>query len=171
MTQLIIDEKRCVGFFRTVTQADRAVRNLLAAGFSKEQLAVICPQDCKDHVTCDMPRAEQPGAHAAATIAEGAAAGAAIGGIAVAATAIVTGGIGALAAIPVLLGGGALAGSFSSLILAEGYKNGVEQFFTDALRDGNVVVGVEVQGTDRSARLAEAESILRQAGAEAPPHP
>jgi len=150
MTPETISERPCrVGFFSSKVQADKAVQDLLAAGFTKEELAEICP-----------------GAEA---LAEGSAIGAAIGGIALVATAIATGGAGLLPAVPVLVGGGAIAGGFSNLILSDGYGKGVGEYYVDAIHQGNIVVGVEVEGEDSDARLAQAERILVDDGAVLPP--
>src|SRR5947209_1175578 len=170
MTPETISERPCrVGFFSSKMQADKAVKDLLAAGFQKEELAVVCPADRKNGVACSVPQAEPPGSHGAEAIAEGSAIGAAIGGIALAATALATGGAGLLPAVPVLVGGGAIAGGFSSLILSDGYGKGVGEYYADALHQGKFVVGVEVEGEDSAARLAEAERILANDGAVFPP--
>src|SRR5713226_10098014 len=165
-----MSERPCqVGFFDTKMQAEKAVQDLQAAGFTTEQLAVICPADRNGKLAPNVPRAEPPGTHGAEALAEGGAIGAAIGGIALAATALATGGVGLLPAVPVLVGGGAIAGGFSSLILSDGYGKGVGEYYADALHQGKFVVGVEVEGEDSAARLAEAERILANDGAVFPP--
>ncbi len=170
MTPETVSERPCrVGFFSSKKQADQAVQDLQAAGFTKEELAVICPADRKNGASPSVPRAEPPGSHGAEALAEGGAIGAAIGGIALAATAIATGGAGLLPAVPVLVGGGAIAGGFSSLILSDGYGKGVGEYYLDAIHQGNIVVGVEVEGEESDARLAQAERILVDDGAVLPP--
>jgi hypothetical protein len=154
-----------VGFFTTVEQADKAVRDLLVAGFTKEQVSVICPDQHKHHFATNVSRADPPAAHAGGEITEGAAVGAALGGIALVATTIATGGAGLLA-IPVFIGGGAFAGGFSSLIVSDGYGTGVGEYYEDAIHEGKIVVGVEVESADPTPRLEEAERILTNAGAE-----
>jgi hypothetical protein len=165
------DEPFRVGFFDYVAQADQAVRNLLAAGFTKQQLAVICPDKFKSSFAPGVPRAERPASRVPAAIVEGGAVGAALGGVALVATAIATGGVGVLPALPVLVGGGALAGGFSSLITSDGYFHGIGEYFEEAVHYGRIVVGVELRGTEEDLpRLAEAECILTDAGATLP-HP
>src|SRR5260370_11256848 len=108
-----ISERPCqVGFFDTKMQAEKAVQDLQAAGFTKEQLAVICPADRNGKLAPSVPRAEPPGTHGAEALAEGGAIGAAIGGIAFAATALATRGAGLLSAGPVVVGGGGIARGF-----------------------------------------------------------
>jgi hypothetical protein len=160
-----------VGFFSSKEQAEQAVQDLLAAGFTKAELAVICPADRKKGVGFSAPRAEPAGSHGAEALTERGAIGAAIGGIALAATALVTGGAGLLPAVPVLVGGGAIAGGFSSLILSDGYGKGVGDYYLDAIHQGNIVVGVEVEGEESDALLAQAERILIDDGAVLPPPP
>jgi len=160
------------GFFDTKAQAEKAVQDLQTAGFSKDELAVICPGDRTGKLASSVPRAEPPGTNGAESIAEGMAEGSAIGavgGIALAATALATGGAALLPAIPVLVGGGAIAGGFSSLILSDGYGKGVGEYYAQAIHQGKFVVGVEVEGEDSTARLAEAERILAKDGAVFPP--
>jgi hypothetical protein len=160
MPQRTSDDPIRVGYFNSVPEADEAVKALLAAGFSKDQLGVICPEKFKKHFAAEAPLSQRPGSHAGVELAEGAGIGAAIGGIALAAVAVATGGIGLLPAIPVLIGGGALAGGFSSYILADGYGRGVGEFYEEAVHLGKIVIGVDLKGVDDPARIALAERIL-----------
>jgi hypothetical protein len=160
MPHRIGDDPISVAYFDTVEDADRAVRSLLQAGFSKEQLAVICPEKFKKHFAAEASLAERPGSHAAKELAEGAGIGAVIGGITLAAVAVATGGVGLIGAIPVLIGGGALAGGFSNYILADGYGKGVGEFFEEAVHLGKIAVGIDLKDEKDPARIAEAERIL-----------
>jgi hypothetical protein len=166
MTQNINDIPNRVGFFATAAQADRAVRDLLAAGFTEKQLAVICPEPCQDQFP-NLRHPDPPGSHGVKAAVEGGAVGAAVGGIALVAV-MATGDAGLWTAIPVLIGGGALAGGFGGLIAREGYGEGVAEYYEEAVHQGKIVVGVEDEGPDNAARLAEAERILAAAGAEMP---
>jgi hypothetical protein len=155
-----------LGLFDTVQQVDQAVRRLLAAGFSKKELALICPEQCRGQFVSDIPGAEPPGSHAVAAIAEGGAVGAAIGGIALAAAAATTAGLALIPAAGVLIGGVAFAGAFSSLILREGYGEDIGRYYAEAIRLGKIVVGVEVDGVDSANRLELAQRIMDEAGAK-----
>lgn len=163
-----IDEPFRVGFFNTVPEADQAVRNLMAAGFSKDELAVICPSKFHEQFAPGVPRAQRPGSHTGEAIAEGGAVGAVLGGLALVATAVATGGVGVIPAIPVLLGGGALAGGFSGLIASDGYGKGIGEFYDEAVHYGKIVVGVHLENNADATRLARAASILKEAGGMAP---
>jgi hypothetical protein len=167
MTQNTNDIPNRVGFFATVAQADKAVRDLRAAGFTEDQLAVICPEGCKDQFA-DLRHPDPPGSHGVKAAVEGGAIGAALGGIALVAAAVATGGTGLLTAIPVLIGGGAIAGGFSGVITREGYGEGVAEYYEEAVHQNKIVVGVEDEGPENAAHLAEAERILAADGAKLP---
>jgi hypothetical protein len=160
MPQQSSDDPISVGYFDTIEGADRVLHALLAAGFSKDQLAVICPEKFKSHFAAEARLAQRPGSHAGLDLAEGAGLGMVIGGIALAAGALATGGAGLLPAIPVLLGGGALAGGFSSYILADGYGKGVGEFYLEAVHLGKIAVGIDLKEETDPLRIAEAERIL-----------
>ena len=150
------DQPFRLGFFDTVQQADQAVRRLLVAGFSKKELAIICPEKCQGPFVSEIPRAEQPGSHAIKAMVEGGAIGAAIGGIALAAAAATTAGLALIPAAGTLIGGGAFAGAFSGLTVREGYGEEIGQYYEEAVRLGKIVVGVEVEGNDSAERLESA---------------
>jgi hypothetical protein len=154
------------GFFGTVAIADQAVRRLLASGFSREQIAVICPDQFKDQFNPDVPAAQGAGTNAVATMAAGSAVGAMLGGIALAATAIATGGIALIPAATVMLGGGAFAGGFGGLLMGDGYDHGIGLYHEQAIQLGKIVVGVELAGEDSDARLDQAARILEEADAD-----
>ena len=68
-----------VGVYDTVAQADRAIRNLMATGFTKDQLAVICSDKYKEQLFQDLPTPEPAGSHTPEGIVAGSVVGAAIG--------------------------------------------------------------------------------------------
>ena len=165
MVQHLIATQTRAGAFDTVAQADRAIRRLLATGFSKDQLAVICPAKFKDHFLPEAPQAEAPTADAGGAIAMGGTLGATLGGLALAAT-VITGGVAGVMGAVVLIGGGAIAGGFGNLIVSKGYEQEADDDYKQAIERGQIVVGVEVQGEDGAGQLAEAQRILDEAGAK-----
>jgi hypothetical protein len=165
MTQHLIAKHTRAGAFDTVAQADQAIRRLLAAGFSKDQLAVICPARFKDHFLAAAPFAASPTAGAPGTLAIGGVLGATLGGVALAATAI-TGGVAGLAVAGAFIGGGAIAGGFSNLIVSKGYEQEADDHYKQAVARGQIVVGVEVLGEDSASQLAEAQFILDETDAK-----
>jgi hypothetical protein len=165
MTHQVIATLTRAGAFDTVAQADRAIRRLLAAGLSKDQLAVICPAKFKDHFRLEVPQSDAPTAEAGGALAMGGAVGATLGGLALAATVITGGAAGVMGAV-VLIGGGAVAGGFSNLIVSKGYEQEADDHYKQAIEHGQIVVGVEAQGDDGAGQLAEAQRILVAAGAK-----
>src|SRR5262249_24373270 len=119
MQQHLLPEETCAEVFDSVAGADRAIRGLLAAGFSKDQITVICPAKFKDQCLCSAADSETPEG-AVEIVARGGAAGAALGGLALAG-AVLTGGL-SVPAAALLVGGSALAGGFSNLIVSRGYE-------------------------------------------------
>jgi hypothetical protein len=166
MSQKLIAAQTRAGAFDSVAKADQAIRRLLAAGISKEQLAVICPAKFKDHFLTEAPQTEVPTGSAAEALAVGGALGATLGGLALAATVITGGAAGVMTAV-VLIGGGAFAGGFSDLIVSKGYEQEADDCYKQAIADGLIIVGVEVPGEEGAAKLAEAQRILDEAGANA----
>lgn len=154
------------GYFSNVASADDAVRRLLRAGFAKDEIAVICPDEFKSEFHPQVGEATPPGTAAMPAIAGGGMVGATLGGLALAATTIATGTAPLLAAASVLVGGGALAGSFGGLIVRDGYSKGVGEHYEQAVQMGKIVVGVELQGEHAAERTDEAARILTESGAD-----
>jgi hypothetical protein len=149
--------------FDSVAKADQAIRQLRAAGFTDAQLLTACPANLKDECASAVPNSDSSGIGVGETVGKGAVTGAAIGGIALAAT-VLTGGLTAPAAA-LLVGSSALAGGFGNLIVTKGYEVEAPDYVRNAIHAGRVVVGVEVRDND-PRRLAEAQRILDEAGGE-----
>ena len=139
---------------------------MLAAGFLKEQLAVICPASFKEHFLADAPHVESPSADAPEALAMGGALGATLGGLALAAT-VVTGGVAGMLTGVVYIAGGAMAGGFGNLIVSKGYEQETDDYLKRAVEQGQIVVGVEIHNEAFAGQLAEAQRILDEAGAGA----
>jgi hypothetical protein len=152
------------GAFDTVGQADKAVRRLRSAGFTEDQLTVVCPGEFKDQCACAAPNTEPPRVSGTEAMAKGAVAGAALGGLALAA-AVFTGGL-SVPAAGLLIGGSAFAGGFSNLIVTKGYEIEPHAYCKQAIEAGKIVVGVDVRGQNSADRLAEAQRILDEAKGE-----
>lgn len=152
--------------FDTVAGADRAVRQLLAAGFTREEITVVAPADVREQCRAAAPNAEDPTVPEGETIAKGAVTGAALGGLILVAT-VLSGGL-TVPAAALLIGGSAIAGGFSNLIVNKGYEVEASDFCKHALQNGKVVVGVDVRGDASANRLAEAQRILDEAGGNRP---
>ena len=166
MPQQITDKPVRAELYDTVAQAERAVPNLLAAGFKQDEIGVACSTKCKDRFFPDVAASVQSGSAPGKSAAAGGAIGASIGGLALAATSIATGGVPLLAAGMVLVAGGAIAGTFAGTMATFGYEREVAEEYEQAIRDGKVLVtvqAVEVPDEHNAERVAAAERILAEA--------
>jgi hypothetical protein len=153
-----------VGVFDTVAGADWAVNKLLTAEFRKEELAVICSDKFKEHFFQEVPTPETSGSHTIRGTVAGGIVGAAIGGLALAATGLGSGGGTILVAGLALIAGGAFAGSFTGAMVARGLERDLADYYDQAVQQGKILVAVEVHGENNRRRLAEAQHIMAEAG-------
>jgi hypothetical protein len=161
-----VDRPVRVGVFPTVSQAEQAVRALFDAGFTKKQISVVCSDEHTERLFGELAHPVHTARQTAEAIAVGGVAGAAIGGLALAATALMTGGASLLATGTVLVAGGAFAGSFTGAMMTRGFEKEIADYYDAEVRLGKILVAVEVAGAGHEARLARAERIFSEAGAE-----
>lgn len=135
-----------VGAFNTQYDADAALNDLKASGFSEAHLAVVSHLEAVEAP----PDHEQRGNDAVDA--------AAIGGI----VAAVVGGalLGPLGAV---IGGAAVGGGFAALLMSRGVAEQEARDYEEQLHQGRVVITVEV-GEDRT-RIQAAEAVLARHGA------
>lgn len=152
-----------VGVFGRVAKADQAVMQLRAAGFAAEELGVLCSQPhLEKHFGMREPA--QARVHSTETIATGGVLGSSIGGLALAASTLTTGGASLLIGGALLVAGGAIAGSFAGAIY--GIEKARGDYYERALQKGDILIVVEVKGADGAQRLEEAERIFAWVGAK-----
>lgn len=155
-----------VGVFEQMANARQAVANLVEAGFSKDEISVICPT-CTEPVDREIEHREKSGAHTVEGLTAGGTVGAILGGLAAIIGAATTGGTALLAAGPLLAGsaGGAVGGGFIGAMLTRGFEPAISDYYDQALENGMILVAVEDETND-AQRLTRAEKALRDAGAE-----
>ncbi len=153
-----------IGVYSTVAEADRVVSDLLDAGFRKDELAVLCSDQYKEEAFRDLPTPEPSGSHTVAGVLTGGGVGAAIGGMMLAASALVTGGASLLVAGAALVGAGALAGSFTGAMVARGLESDLADYYDQAVRQGKILVAVDLHEAPDPRRLELAEQILGETG-------
>ncbi len=155
-----------VGVFRTAAGAHTAIEALLAAGFSKDELAVVC-SDARREDFADIPQPKPSDDYSAQAIGVGGAAGAVLGGIAMAAATIATGGLAAPASgLAVLMGGGAIGGAFVGAMSRRVTEKELGPYYEQAMRLGHILVAVELHGEGAERRLQIAERIFAEHGSE-----
>jgi hypothetical protein len=154
------------GVFERLDATQRAVQSLLGAGFSAEQITVVCSDETKERHFKQFERQQPAGRNAPASAAAGGTLGAALGGAAAAAVGIAVGG-----PAFVVLGGaglitGALVGGFLGAMLTRGMEKEAANFYDQAVQSGKLLVVVEDHHDGAESRLAKAERLLAAAGAE-----
>ncbi|MFT5326231.1 MAG: alanine dehydrogenase [Planctomycetaceae bacterium] len=149
--------------FETVAGATQAVKALRTAGFSEDQISVICSQEHADKHFGGC-REEMVGDHAMAIPDPSAIAALGIGGTAFASAIVLSGGgaliaLGAFATVT-------LAGTLASFFASRGVATEVADFHEQALQAGDLLVAVEVHGDDTELWLSRAENVFHETGAK-----
>ena len=82
-----------VGVFATVEEAENVVRSLLDAGYTTEEITVICSDDNKERYFRSFEHQEPAGTYTTKAVLTGGAIGALLGGIPVLGLAVATGSV------------------------------------------------------------------------------
>lgn len=157
------------GVFSTLSAADRAVHGLLAAGFTKEQITVICSDASKERHFHEFEHQQPAGANTQAAAATGSAFGATLGGATALAMGIAAGGLPLVIVGATGLMAGGVVGGFLGAMLTRGIEKEAANYYDQAVEQGKLLVTVEqtnVDDDEASPSLAEADRVLTEAGAE-----
>lgn len=155
-----------VGIFATVPAAERAVHDLLTAGFTAEQITVVCSDPQKERSFEQYHHEDPAGTTTPAKAIAGGAIGAALGGLTILAGAAATGGTALLAAGGAVAWTGGVLGGLIGAMISRGVERELANFYDQEVQRGNLLVAVEDQSAEARERLGEAEQILAEAGAE-----
>jgi hypothetical protein len=156
----VANRETVVGVFLDRGDAERAIRDLEAAGFTHEQVGLLTPHAGEPGV--DVTPVPEFETHAGS----GAAAGAVVGGVIGAVVAVLIPGIGPAVAggiLAIAVGGaavGALAGGIVGALVGMGIPEEEARYYEGEFRAGRTLVTVRA-----SARYDEARAILRRDGA------
>lgn len=154
------------GIFSSVSGADRAVQRLLAAGFTKEQITVVCSDAAKEEHFREFEHQQPAGANTPEAAATGGALGAMIGGATAVAAGIAGGGL------PLVIVGGAglltgsVLGSFLGAMLTRGFEKEAANYYDQAVMQGKLLVTVALGEGQAEPSLVQAEEIFIESGAE-----
>ncbi len=148
MTQLI---KKPIASraFGSVAAAEGTLQRLRSAGIPNDHVTVICPAKFQHQLSTNLAHVETPPEGTGETITKGGVVGATLGGMALATAALA--GLGTGGAALVLIGGGAIAGGFSNLIVSKGYQVEADDHITKAVERGWIVISVETADETVSA--------------------
>lgn len=157
------------GVFSTVASADAAVRRLLAAGFTEDQITVVCSNDAIEAKFRPFEHQDPAGAHTPAAAVAGGTIGAVIGGLTAAVATVATGGAGLLVFGSLAAWAGGVVGGLAGAMMTRGMEKELANYYDQAVQAGKILVAAEAQGHDDVAALARASEILADAGAEPVP--
>jgi hypothetical protein len=156
-----------VGVFATVDDARRAVRGLLDAGFTNEQITVICSDETKERYFREFEHQEPAGTHTPAAAVTGGTIGALVGGLTVVASAVATGSLALWAAGPISAWAGGVAGGLVGAMMTRGVEKELANFYQQAVMEGQILVAAEVDDRHPAKpSLGDAAEILARSGAQ-----
>lgn len=162
----VVEKPVRVGVFSTIRQADEAVAGLLSAGFTKEQITVMCSDRAKEQHFREYEHRQPAGTNAPMAAATGGAIGSVLGGLAALAGVVATGGVGILVAGPIFAATGAAAGGFVGAMMTRGVEKEAANYYDQAVTRGKILVAAEDQSDHAEQLLARAERVFAEAGAE-----
>lgn len=173
MTHAILTETQPVrvGVFPTIEAADHAVAGLLAEGFTRSEISVLCSDPAKEAHFREFEKQEPAGTYTLPAVASGGAIGAALGGLTALAGIVATGGIGLLGAGAIAAGAGGVFGGLIGAMSTRYVEKEAANFYDQSVTAGKILVAVEVHGDHDQSRLATAARVLADAGAEPLPLP
>lgn len=160
-----------VGIFANVEQAESAVRQLLQAGFDKEQITVVCSDENKERYFREFEHQEPAGTFTPQAALTGMAVGALLGGIPVIGAAVATGSALLWVAGPAVAGALGVAGGLVGAMSTRGVEKEVADYYQQAVADGAILVAADASGAKNSQLLAQAAGIFRELGAKPLPLP
>lgn len=153
-----------VGIFTEVAHADRAVERLLAAGFTKTQITVICSDEIVQRHFRKFEHQEPSGTYTPAAAATGSAIGALVGGTTMVVATLASGGMalvfGALAAWA-----GGVVGGLVGAMMTRGVEHELADYYDQAVAEGKILVAVDEHGPAAEGHLSQAEQIFAESGA------
>lgn len=157
------------GVFTTVVEADAAVRALLEAGFTEEQITVICSNETIEAKFRPFEHQDPAGTHTPAAALAGGTIGAVLGGLSAAVATVATGGAGLL-----IFGGmaawmGGVVGGLTGAMMTRGVEKELADYYDQSVQAGKILVAAEAAHQDDVATLARASQVLADAGAEPVP--
>jgi hypothetical protein len=153
-----------VGVFSSVEKAHQAVQNLLDAGFTKDQITVVCSDKHRERLFQEFEHQDPAGTTTAEKALAGGVVGAAVGGLA-AIIAAATGGIAFLIAGGVVVAGAATFGTLVGAMMSRGVEKELANFYDQEVEAGKLLVAAEDEGPHAAAHLIQAERILADADA------
>jgi hypothetical protein len=155
--------------FTEIAETDMAVKRLLAAGFTTQEITVICSDDTKERYFREYEHQDQAGRNVPVAAGIGGAVGMTLFGLTAVAAGLVTGGAAFVVAGGTGMWTGTVVGGLVGAMMTRGFEREVANFYDQAVITGDILVAVEPHGgtpEENQNRLLTAESIFREAGAK-----
>ena len=153
------------GVFTNEDDALRAVRDLLGAGFTVEEVTVICSDKNVERRFEQFHHQDRAGEHTPEAAMTGGLMGATLGGL-TAIGLVASGGTALLAAGGFAIFGG-VAGSLIGAFVTRGLEKELADYYDQAVVQGSILVAAERKDDASGASLSEAARILEANGAQA----
>jgi hypothetical protein len=153
------------GVFTNTQDAEQAVRQLLAEGFTSEQITVICSDKNVESHFERFHHQDRAGEHTPEAAMTGGLLGATLGGV-TAIGLVATGGV-ALVAAGGLAAFGGIAGSLIGALMTRGMEKELANYYDQAVVQGNILVAAERKEDQAGPTLEQAAQILEANGAQA----
>ncbi len=165
-TATITDRPIRIGVFTTLAQADKAVSDLLTAGFTSKQISVLCSDEAVKSHFREFQHEQPAGTETPVTAFTGGALGA-LGGLT---TGLLLAGSVALpifaAGELILAGAGGVIGTLVGAMMSRGFERSLANYYDQAVVNGQILVAVEAHERDPQHSLSYAERIIEGAGAK-----
>jgi hypothetical protein len=158
----VLQQSFRAGTFSDLQSADRAVERLLAAGFPKQQINVVCTDEVKESHFRQVGYQPPADSDAPDKGVAGASIGAAVGGLAAIAVGAATGAVPLIIAGAAGVSGGSAIGGFLGAIMNGEGENEIVQFYDQELRSGRILVVAEDHSPQAESKLAQAAEILAE---------
>lgn len=159
--------------FADFDSADQAVADLLKAGFSKEQITVICSNEAVMRHFSEFEHQQAAGSNAPAAIAVGGTIGAVLGGLTTVIGAAATGGLALVATAGAAAWAGGVVGGLVGAMMTRGVEKELADYYDQAVARGRILVACEAEHdappASQREQLALAARLLEAAGAEPVP--
>lgn len=165
MTHHVHDKPIRAAVFTAVDRAESAIQRLLEEGFNKEHISVLCSDQAKKKHFREFENEEPADKHLKQAVVSGSTIGAVFGGL-TSAGLVTTAGLSILVAGPSFLIGGAVAGGLIGAMMTRGEEGELADLYDQALSRGDLLVAVEDHSDHMQERLALAEEVFEEAGAE-----
>jgi hypothetical protein len=156
--------------FPELAEARQVVEALRSAGFSDDEITVVCSDETKEKYFRELEHQQPAGTNTPMAATVGGVIGATLFGLTTVGVGIATGGV------PLLVAGGwgvwtgGVLGGFVGAMMTRGIEKEAANYYDQAVVGGEILVAVE-PATPNAARLAQAEQILQSAGAKPVPLP